>query len=208
MATQFDLTQSSPLEAYRVLTQLVAPRPIALVSTLSAAGQGNLAPFSFFMMGGSNPPSCIFCPVNDRRGAAKDTLLNVRETGQYVINVCTRAMAEQINQCSYPYERGIDELTRVGFSPRAALKVKPPLVADSPVNLECRLHQVLEHGEGPLASNYVVGQILMVHVRDDLLDAHGLPDGSRIPVIGRLGGDSYTEVTPASQFVLGRPQSQ
>lgn len=203
--TLFDLTTQSPREAYGLLTHLVGPRPIALVSSLSARGERNLAPFSFFMQGGFNPPSCIFCPVNDREGEAKDTLLNVRETGQYVINACTRPMAEQINQCSYDYERGDDEFSRSGLTPAPASHVAPPLVAESPVSLECRVFQILEHGSGPLASSYVVGEILAAHVSDELLD-HGTPRGERAGFIGRLGGEHYTEVSPASLFTLARPK--
>lgn len=203
---QFDLTRGSPRDAYQLLTPLVTPRPIALVSSLDEKGRGNVAPFSFFMMGGSNPPSCVFCPVNDREGAAKDTLLNVRETGEYVINLCTRDMASQVNQCSYPYERGVDELERAGFSARPASRVAPPLVAESPVSMECRLHTILEHGDGPLSSNYVVGEILVVHVRDDLL-REGLPDPAGIHLIARLGGDVYAEVTPGCLFTQERPDT-
>ncbi len=204
--SELDLRQASPREAYGLLTHLVGPRPIALVSSLDSDGRRNLAPFSFFMQGGFNPPSCVFCPVNDREGAAKDTLLNVRDTGEYVINVCTRPMAEQINQCSYPYERGDDEFARSGLTPAAGSAVAPPLVAESPVSLECELFQVLEHGGGPLASNYVVGQILVAHVDDRLL-VEGAPDSGRVGFISRLGGDLYAEVTPESLFSLGRPTS-
>ena len=204
--SELDLREASPREAYGLLTHLVGPRPIALVSSLSGAGQRNLAPFSFFMQGGFNPPSCVFCPVNDREGAAKDTLLNVRETGEYVINICTRPMAEQINQCSYPYERGDDEFTRSGLSPTPSSVVAPPRVAESPVSLECKLFQVLEHGSGPLGSNYVVGQVLVAHVDDSLL-IDGAPDSGRVGFIGRLGGDLYAEVTPEALFSLGRPEA-
>lgn len=201
---QFNMRQLGPPEAYHLMTRVVAPRPIALVSTLDVQDRANLAPFSFFMIGGANPPSCVFCPVNTREGRAKDTLSNVEQTGEYVINVCTREIAEQVNRCSYPYEHGVSEFEVSGLTPLPSRLVKPPRVEQSPVQLECRLHQLVRHGDGPLASNYVMGEILLVHVQDDLLDAEGRPDDARIRFIGRLGADYYSEVTPGL-FQMPRP---
>jgi len=202
---EFDLQQLGPQEAYHLVTRIVAPRPIALVSSLDPAGHGNLAPFSYFTMGGSNPPSCIFCPVNTRDGKHKDTLRNVEQTGEYVINVCTRDIAQQMNQCSFPYPPGEDEFDRSGLTRAPSRLVRAPGVAQSPIRLECRLHQILRHGEGPLSSNYVVGQILLVHVQDGLLGPDGRPDDERIGFIGRLGDEFYTEVSPDSLFRMARP---
>lgn len=201
---QFDMSTLDTVEAYQLITRLVAPRPIALVSTLDASGQGNLAPFSYFTMGGSNPPSCVICPVNNRHGEAKDTLRNLEQTGEYVISVCTRPLADAVNQCSYPYGPEVDEFEQSGLSRRPSLRVAPPGVAESPVQLECKLHQLVRHGQGPLASNYVVGEILLVHVADELL-VDGLPDDGRIEFIGRLGANYYTHVNAQSLFELGRP---
>jgi flavin reductase (DIM6/NTAB) family NADH-FMN oxidoreductase RutF len=202
---EFDLRELSTKEAYQLVTRIVAPRPIALVSSLSGSGAGNLAPFSYFMMGGSNPPSCVICPVNDRHGHSKDTARNIPETGEYVINVVTRAMAERMNQCSVPYEATVDEFDRSGLSRAAAQVVKPPRVAESPIHLECRLHKVVRHGDGPLASSYIIGEIVHVHVADEQL-TDGLPDDAKIEFIGRLGADWYTHVTPESLFELRRPE--
>lgn len=201
---EFDLQNLSKVEAYQLVTRIVAPRPIALVSTLDGKGVGNLAPFSYFMMGGSNPPSCVICPVNTRNGEAKDTARNIPETGEYVINVVTRAMAERMNQCSLAYEAGVDEFDRSGLTRAPAKIVKPPRVAESPIHLECRLHKVTRHGSGPLASSYIIGEIVHVHVSDEQL-TDGLPDDAKIEFIGRLGADWYTCVTPASLFELKRP---
>jgi flavin reductase (DIM6/NTAB) family NADH-FMN oxidoreductase RutF len=202
---RFDLQEASPREAYQLLTRVVAPRPIALVSTLSADGTGNLAPFSFFMQGGSNPPSCVICPVNNRHGEPKDTVRNIEATGEYVINVCTRELAEQMNRCSYDYEPSVDEFDVSGLTRADSVRVWPPRVAESPIALECRLHKVLRHGSGPMGSNYLVGEILLVHVREDLLDAEGLPDDERVGFIGRLGADLYTHAADGSLFELARP---
>lgn len=203
--TAFDLRKLDPRDAYQLVTRLVAPRPIALVSTTTRAGAGNLAPFSYFMMGGSNPPSCIICPVNDRHGQAKDTLRNVEQHPEYVINGCTRDMAQAMSQCSYPYEYGVDEFDRSGFTRLASTVVSPPRVAESPISLECRRHQIVRHGEGPLASNYVIGEIVMAHVADELL-VDGLPDHRRMDLIARLGADFYAHVSADTLFEMGRPE--
>ena len=143
------LADLDPPKRHAWLTPLIAPRPIALVSTVSAAGVGNLAPFSFFAMGGQNPQSVAFCPVADRDGNPKDTLRNVLETGEFVINVVSRAMAERVNQASAPYPPEVDELEAVGFTRAASTVVRPWRVAESPAQLECRVFQVVPHGSGP-----------------------------------------------------------
>jgi flavin reductase (DIM6/NTAB) family NADH-FMN oxidoreductase RutF len=190
---------------YLLLNRLVAPRPIALVSSMDSGGRGNLAPFSFFTLGGANPPSAAFCPLNDRRGRAKDTLLNIRETKEYVINVVTRKMADMVNQASWAYERGVDEFDKSGLTRGPSVLVKPPRVRESPVAMECRLHQVVEHGEGALASNYIIGEIVHVHVDDSVL-TDGMPDPVKLDQVGRCGADYYTHVTAGSMFELGRPE--
>jgi flavin reductase (DIM6/NTAB) family NADH-FMN oxidoreductase RutF len=199
----FAMAEMHKADAYKLLTRLVAPRPIALVSTLGPGG-GNLAPFSFFVLGGASPPSCAICPTNDRHGQPKDTLRNIEANGEYVISVCTRDMAERINQASYPYAYGDDEFDHAGLTRRPSRLVAPPGVAESPAQLECRLYQLVRHGDGPLASSWVIGEIVHVSVRDDLL-IDGMPDQTRIEFLGRLGGNFYTTVTPASQFELARP---
>ncbi len=186
------------------MTRVVAPRPIAFVSSLAASGTGNLAPFSFFNIGGSNPPSCIICPVTSRDGVNKDTLHNIEETGEYTINIVTFAMAEAMNQTSFTYPRGVDEFDKAGFTRVPSTKVKPPRVGESPVSLECRLHKVVKHGEGPLSSNYVIGEIVLFHC-DDAVLTDGMPDNAKIDAIGRLGEDYYTRTHAAALFRLGRP---
>jgi len=202
---EYQMNDLAIRDRYLLLNRLVTPRPIALVSALDAEGRGNLAPFSFFSLGGANPPSAVFCTLNDRHGAPKDTLLNVRETGEYVINVVTRTMAEKMNQASWAYERGVDEFDRSGLTRSPGLAVKAPRVAESPVAMECRLFQVVEHGEGALASSYVIGEIVHVHV-DDAVLTDGMPDQVKLNQVGRCGADYYTHVTGSSLFELSRPE--
>ena len=200
----FDLAAMERRDVYQLLTRVAGPRPIAFVSSLDPAGRGNLAPFSFFAMGGLNPPSLVFCPVNTRDGAVKDTVRNVETAGEFVVNVVTRAMAERMSQASWSYPPEVDEFDAAGFTRAPAVRVKPPRVAESPVAIECRLHRIVRHGEGPLASNYVIGEAVFVHVDESVLSPDG-PDARKLDLIGRLGGDWYAHAAPEALFTLPRP---
>jgi flavin reductase (DIM6/NTAB) family NADH-FMN oxidoreductase RutF len=200
---EFDLRALPIPERSRLLTRVVAPRPIAFVSSLSESGVGNLSPFSFFTAGGSNPPSVVFCTVNDRHGNPKHTLQNIRETREYVINIVTRAMTDRMNMASFEYP--VDEFDVSGFTRVPSRIVAPPGVAESPVQLECRLHTVLSHGDGPSASNYIVGEVVHISV-DDAVCTDGLPDNAKIEHLSRLGADYYSQVDAATLFSLARPR--
>jgi flavin reductase (DIM6/NTAB) family NADH-FMN oxidoreductase RutF len=202
---RFDLRETPAREIYQLLTRVVSPRPIAFVSSHSASGQGNLAPFSYFNLGGINPPSVVFSVLNDRLGREKDTLQNIRETGEYAISVVTRSMAEKMNLTSAPFARGVDEFEQVGFTRVPSELIRPPRVGESPISLECRLHTIVQHGEGPLCGHYVIGQVLLLHVIEEILDGEGRPDPPRVDFIGRMGGDYYTEASGSALFVLPRP---
>jgi flavin reductase (DIM6/NTAB) family NADH-FMN oxidoreductase RutF len=202
----FSMGELTPPERYHLMTRAVGPRPIAFVSSLSAEGRGNLAPFSYFNIGGGNPPSAIICPVRDRKANRKDTLINIEETGEYVINVVTLDMAERMNQASWAYPRGIDEFDKAGFTRAPSAVVKPPRVAESPINLEMKLFQIVRHGESALSSNYVIGEIVHMHIDDDVM-TNELPDNTKIGHIGRLGGDYYCRVDGDSIFIMPRPSS-
>ncbi len=200
----FDPAELPPRERYAKILPCIAPRPIAFVSTLSPEGVPNLAPFSFFIMGGSNPPSLTFSPTNTRDSAPKHTLVNVEATGEYVISVVTRSMASKVNEASYEYPYGVSEWEKAGFTPKPATKIRPWLVAESPANFECKLFQVVRHGEGPLAANYVIGEIVMCHYDESIL-TDGVPDTTKIDLIGRLGGPWYSMTRPEDLFPLPRP---
>ena len=201
---QFDYATLPLTERSRLATRIVAPRAIAFVSSLSAAGAGNLAPFSFFTAGGSNPSSIVFCAVNDRHGREKDTLKNIEATGEFVINVATAAMAAGINQASFEYPPEVNEFDVSGFSPTPSARVRPPGVLESPIRIECRLHTVLRHGAGASASNYIVGEILYVSV-DPAVCTDGLPDGRKLMQLARLGGDLYLAARAETIFAMPRP---
>lgn len=183
-----------PAESYAWLTRVIQPRPIAFVSTLGANGVGNLAPFSFFMAGGSNPPSLCFSPVLSGGGVEKDTLRNIRETGEFTVNTVGRAMAEGMNRTSVSMAPHESEWGPSGFTPLASEIVRPPRVTESLAQMECRLFTILEHGEGPTAARYVVGEVLRLHVREDAFET-----------ISRLGGADYLDTATGERFTLDRP---
>lgn len=195
----------APHERQRWLTPVIAPRPIAFVSTLSAAGIGNLAPFSFFAMGGGNPQSVAFCPIADRQGQPKHTLRNVRETRECTINIVSRAMAEQVNLASASWPEEVDEFDVTAFTRVASELVKPPRVAESPASLECRVFEIVQHGSGPQHGTWVICEVLALHVQDDVIAADGLPDTARIHPAARMGRNEWAHVTPEVMFRLDRP---
>lgn len=201
---EYNLAELPIPERYHLMTRVVAPRPIAFVSSLDSQGNGNLAPFSFFNIGGANPPSCVICPLFNREGEPKDTLLNIRDTGEYTISVVTRPMAERMNQASWTYARNVDEFDETGFTRAASKLVRPPWVAESPVGIECRLHQIVQHGDGALSGSYIIGEMLYMHIADKVL-TDGLPDNAKLDQVSRLGADYYCSVTQDNLFELERP---
>ncbi len=189
---------------YDLLARVVVPRPIALVSTVSADGDPNLAPFSFFTAGGASPPSLVFCPVRASSGRKKDTLANIEATGEYVINLVDRAMTDAMNATSASLAKGDSEWVGSGFEPLPSVRVRPHRVATSPVSFEMKLFQILHHGEADGAASYVVGEIVFAHVRADIWNG-----GAILPLlpIARLGGRSYLDLESVEMFDLDRPGS-
>ena len=200
----FEPAELSATEIYKLLVNSIAPRPIAFVSTISADGIPNLAPFSYFMIGGVNPPSVAISPTSKRSGELKHTLQNIAATGEYVINIVTYAMREPMNVTSIEFPDGVSEWEESGFVPAPSLKVKPARVAASPISLECRLHQIVTHGSGPLSANYVIGEIVAFRIAAEILDETGAIDPRKVNAIARLGGDWYARADEAALFELKR----
>jgi flavin reductase (DIM6/NTAB) family NADH-FMN oxidoreductase RutF len=180
------------------------PRPIAFVSSMSKAGVANLAPFSFFNAGGANPPSVVFMPVTSGSSRDKDTLHNVRATGEYVIHIVRYALRERMNQASADYPPEVDEFVEAGFTKAPSVKVKPWRAIECPIAMECRLFQIVEHGAGPYHANYVIGQVVYLHIAEEVF-TDGRVDAAKLDPIARLGGPLYTRVTPETIFNLPRP---
>ena len=201
---EIDPAKVAPSEVYSLLVSVVVPRPIAFVSSLSAEGVANLAPFSFFNAGGANPPSLIFSPVTAGSGRDKDTLHNVRATREYVVHIAPWDVREKMNQSSADYPPEVDEFVEAGFTKVASARVKPWRAAECPVAMECRLFQIVEHGSGPYRANYVIGEVVYMHVAERLY-VNGRIDPTVLSPIGRLGGPFYTHVTKESVFNMPRP---
>ena len=192
---QIEVASAGVDAVYQTLIGVVTPRPIAWVTSVSPAGVVNLAPFSFFNVFGSNPPVVVFSPTLRRDGSKKDTLLNVEATGEFVVNAAVADLAAQVNRSSaeLPYDQSELDLTGLGTIP--SVRVRPPRLADSPASLECRVIQVLPVGSGPAAANLVIGEVLVIHVRDEVLDAEGRPDPRKLRTVARLGGDYWCHTT-------------
>ncbi len=198
-----DFGQLQTRDAYQWMIATILPRPIAWVSTISAEGKTNLAPFSFFQGVTANPPTLMFVPVNNRQGHKKDTVRNIEAVPEFVVNLVSRELAEQMNACASLLPYGESEFEKFGIAAAASQHVRPPRVAAAPVAFECTLHQIVSIGEGPLAANVIFGRIHAAHIRDDVLGADGRPDAGKLDLIGRLGGEDYT--TTRERFTIERP---
>ncbi len=189
-------------DAYRLMIGIIVPRAIAFVSTISRDGTLNLAPFSFFTGVGSNPPMlCISMIYRD--GEPKDSLRNIIDTGEFVVNSVSYELGERMNLTSGEYAADIDEFDLSGLTPVPSLKVKPPRVAESPTSLECVLHQVVTVGNAPKQVGIVIGEIVQFRIREDLYD-NGRVNPHTLDAIGRMAGDSYS--TTHEIFEMKRPK--
>jgi len=200
---RLDFATLATRDAYQWMISTILPRPIAWVSTISADGKTNLAPFSFFQGVTANPPTLMFVPVNNRQGAKKDTVRNIEAVPEFVVNLVPHRLAEQMNATSALLPYGESEFEKFGIVSTPSDLVRPPRVAAAPVAFECRLHQIVNIGEGPLAANVIFGRILAAHLRDDVLGADGKPDAHKLDLVGRLGGEDYT--TTRDTFSIERP---
>lgn len=176
-------------DRYRLMTSLVVPRPIAWVSTWSASKAPNLAPFSYYAML-SATPALVGISVGERRGVPKDTLVNVRETGSFCVNVVTEAQLESMNRTSEEVGPDVDEFALAGLEPRAAARVDAPYVAGCPAVFECALRQEVPlHGS---ANVLLVGEVMAVRLSPESgLDEAGAVPPARLRAVGRLGGTGY-----------------
>ncbi len=191
----------SPRTIYKLMTGAIVPRPIGWISTLGALGTPNLAPFSYFNAVSAVPPTLLFCLGMKDPGTPKDTLQNVRDTGEFVVNVVTETLAEAMNHTSIKVPYGEDEFALAGVTPAPAFTVKPPRVTESPIHFECRVAHIYPVGEGE--SHIVVGRITHIHVDDALLIDGDKIDLGKLKPVGRLAGRSYARI--ADTFELERP---
>ena len=199
---EFDLEKESTGKAYSLLVSLVTPRPIALVTTLSADGRINAAPFSFFNLMGANPPICVFAPGNRDDGTPKDTALNIRSTHEFVVNLVDESIATAMNECAASLPFGENELTRAGLTAAPSSIVKPPRIAEAPASLECLEWGTLQIG----ANRVVIGLIKRLHLRDELYDAGKQRiNTAKLLTIGRMAPPNWYCHT-GDRFEMIRPE--
>lgn len=194
---------------HALIQQAVIPRPISFASTIDKNGNVNLSPFSFFNMFSSNPPILIFSP--SRRGrdnTTKHTYENVKEVPEVVINIVNYPMVEQASLASSDFPKGVNEFVKAGFTPVASTKVKPPRVAESPVSFECKVNQVIELGSEGAAGNLVICEVLLIHVKEEVLDEQGNISPYKLDAVARLGQDYYTRVSADSIFLVPKPNEK
>ena len=195
-------------QLHQYLIGSVGPRPICFASTVDANGVPNLAPFSFFNVFSANPPILVFAPNNSgRTGEPKHTLLNVKEVPEVVINVVTEAMVEQMNVAAAPWDRGVSEFEKAGFTPLKSDLVKPFRVAESPSQIECKVLEVKEMGVGGGAGNLVICQVIRIHIKEEVLNEEQKIDQRKMKLVGRLGGSWYSRTNEAALFELAQPMS-
>lgn len=198
-----DLT---PMQLQNYLQYAIAPRPICFASTIDAEGNVNLSPFSFFNLFGTNPPMCVFSPARRvRDNTTKHTLENVLQVKQCVINIVNYPMVQQMSLASTEYGKGVNEFEKAGFSMLESHLVKPPRVAEAPVQLECEITEVIPLGDKNGAGNLVIAEIKLIHIKEEILDEEGKIDQQKIDLVARLGGDWYCRVTEANLFKVAKP---
>ncbi|MDY3553420.1 flavin reductase family protein [Gemmata sp. JC717] len=200
---QLDPSTAPVPNVYQYLTGVVTPRPIAWVTTLSPAGVVNLAPFSFFNAFGANPPTVVFSPTLRRDGTKKDTLLNLEKLGEFVVHTATAPLADKVNLSSKEVPPDESEISLTGLSTVPGVKVKVPRLAEAPVALECVVRQIVPCGTGPIAANLVIGEVVLFHIADDVLDAKGAVDPRKLRTVSRLGGAFWCHTSDL--FELERP---
>jgi flavin reductase (DIM6/NTAB) family NADH-FMN oxidoreductase RutF len=190
-------------DIYKLLIGLIVPRPIAFVSTVNAAGARNLAPFSFFTCASADPPVIAFSPMVRGVGGTKDTLHNIRETREFVVNIVSEEIAERMNLTSGEYSPDVDEFVVSGLTPIASDLVTPPRVQEAKASMECKLFQIVEVSGRRLGGSLVLGEVVRFHLDDSIVDNYRVdPDG--LKAVGRMGGTAYSRTR--DRFDMERPK--
>jgi flavin reductase (DIM6/NTAB) family NADH-FMN oxidoreductase RutF len=204
-----DLQALSPVDKQYYLQHVVAPRPVCFASTIDKEGNINLSPFSFFNIFSSNPPVVIFSPARrGRDNTTKHTLQNVLEVPEVVINIVTYNMVQQTSLASCEYPKGTDEFIKAGFTKETATVVKPPMVKESKVRLECKVIEVKSLGENGGAGQLVICEVIKLHIDDSLLDENKKMVQEKLELVARLGGDWYCRVSKDTLFKVPKPNAE
>ena len=200
-----DPKEVNPVKLQGYLQGAVAPRPIALASTLDKNGNPNLSPFSFFNVFSSNPPILIFSPARRvRNNTIKHTLLNVQDTREVVISVVNYDIVQQVSLASTEYGDGVNEFVKSGLTPVESDVVKPFRVAESPVQFECKVNDIIHLGDGGGAGNLVICEVVKIHINEDVLDENGSIDQHKIDLVSRMGGNWYSRAN-MGMFEVPKP---
>lgn len=206
MALSIDPKSIDQPVLHNYLLTAVAPRPIALASTIDKEGRVNLSPFSFFNVFSSNPPIMIFSPARrGRDNTTKHTYENIKAINETVINIVNYPIVEQMSLSSTEYPEGVNEFTKAGFTEVASKKVKPPRVKEAPVSFECKVDQVIELGKKHGAGNLIIARVVMMHFNEEYLDANNMLDTQKLDLVGRMGGSWYTRSSGDSLFEIPKP---
>ncbi len=204
---ELDPAALSENEQYKLMTGCVVPRPIALVTTLGRFGP-NAAPFSLFNMAGSAPPMVMFSVGNQGDGREKDTIQNLRHLPEFVVHICNEAIAERMNVCATDFPAGVNELEKAGFTALPAVRVRPPRIAEAPVQMEGRVMRIIDAGE---RHHVVLGEIVWFHFHDGIVNERYRVDFARLNPIGRLSGPNYARIQDVFQMerqFLGKKPKQ
>ena len=201
--------QLSTQEIQQYLQYAIAPRPICFASTIDLEGNVNLSPFSFFNLFSMNPPVCIFSPSRRvRDNTTKHTLENIRMVPECVINIVNYEMVQQMSLASCDYPKGTNEFIKAGFTPLDSELVKPPRVAEAPIQLECIVQEVITLGENAGAGNLILALIKKIHIREEVLDDNKNIDQVKLDLVARLGGDWYARITEENLFKVEKPNTK
>lgn len=199
-----DPGNTSPGDIYKLMVGSIVPRPIALVSSVDQGNARNLAPFSYFTACSSNPPVVVFCPImRPTPPMAKDTLRNIIDTHEFVVNIVSEEFVERMNATAAQVGPEVDEFELSGLTAMPSELIKPPRVAESHIHMECRLLQVVQVSDQPGGGSLVLGEVLRFHVREDLLENFRI-DPDKLRAVGRMAGSTYVRTT--DRFELERPK--
>jgi flavin reductase (DIM6/NTAB) family NADH-FMN oxidoreductase RutF len=204
-----DATQLTGLQLQNILQYVIAPRPICFASTINNKGEINLSPFSYFNLFSVQPPICVFSPSRRLRdNTTKHTLDNINEVAECVINIVNYDMVAQTSLASCEYPQGVNEFVKAGFTMLPSEVVKPPRVAESPVQLECKINQVITLGEKAGSGNLVIAEIVRIHLSESILDNNGNIDQTKLDLVARLGGNYYARINSDALFQLDKPNEK
>jgi len=204
--TSIDPNSLSTSELHKMLLLSVAPRPIALASTIDEKGNVNLSPFSCFNMFSANPPILVFSPSRRvRDNSTKDTLENIKKVKEVVVNIVNFSIVEPVSLASTEYDSDVDEFKKSGLTPVKSKKVRPPRVEESPISFECVVDKIIELGKDGGAGNLIISKIVHIHINNRYLDDNGSLDTKKLDLVGRMGASWYTRVIEESLFEIPKP---